>query len=274
MELLRPFQLEEGLQEEEGAHLNLMGFFDQDVLNKNSLCFATLFSAFGVFEKFDPTFHKIEPSHMAVILSRLRALPKDWVRGKVVKTTYSNSVENLAYRLQLSLRSIQEEMLGMLNAIENGQINLLMQLIIDTYALATQASTDCHEARIASASPYLSRALQQSNRNALLTPGVEARLEELGVEEGLSNSFFPRAGRGYRSTPFRGSRGRWYARGRGGRGYSSFGYTYPQRQSWGGYQQNHQQNYQPPFTSQWRGSGRGRSFTPPPGRGYRGRGRY
>jgi hypothetical protein len=271
LDLIEPFDLNKGLHAEEGVHYNLMGFFEKDVLNKDSLSFLTLLSAFGSYEKFDPTYHKIEPSHMTAILSRLRVLPKDWARGKVAKTTYANTVENLAYRLQLSLRSIQEEMLGLFSAIEKGDVPLVMQLVLDTYALATQASTDCHEARIASGVPALSRALQQTNHNALVTPGVQARMEELGVDEGVSNSFFPRGGRGYRPFPFQRSRGRGYGRGRGGRGYSN--YQYPQRQSWSYPQQYQQQYQQAPFTSQWRGANRGRAYTPPPGRGYRGRGR-
>jgi hypothetical protein len=269
--LLQPFDLEEGLHVDEGVHYDLMGFIEKDVLNRNSLCFLTLFSAFGSLEKFDPVFHKIEPSHMAVILARLRALPKDWARGKVAKTTYQSTVENLAYRLQLSLRSIQEEMLGLFHAMEKGDVHLAMQLVLDTYALATQASTDCHEARLASGVPALSRALQPTNHNALVTPGVQARMDELGVDEGVSNSFFPRGGRGARPFFSQRFRGRGYGRGRGGRGYSN--YQYPQRQSWSFPQQYQQQNQQAPFTSVWRNANRGRAYTPPPGRGYRGRGR-
>jgi hypothetical protein len=281
--LAEPFNPQQGLQVvEEGAHA-FMGFVNKSVLNRDSLCFSVLFSAFGTFEKFDPVFHKIEPGHMTAILARLRTVPKDWAHGKVAKTTYSNAVENLAYRTQLSLRSVQDEMLGMLHAVEQGDSHLLIQLIVDTYALATQASTDCHEARIASGVPSLSRAMQSSNRTALVTPGVEARLEELGVEDSLTTSFFPTGGRGYRSTPFLRSRGQGYGRGRGGwgRGYGWGRGNYFQPQPWWGYQQqqqphqqqqNYQQNYQPPYTSRWRG-GRGRSFTPPPGRGGWGRGK-
>jgi hypothetical protein len=276
--LAQPFDPRQGMQGvEEGAH-SFMGFVNKNVLNRDSLCFSVLFSAFGTFEKFDPVFHRMDPAHITAILARLRALPKDWAHGKVAKTTYANTVESLAYRTQLSLRSVQEEMLGMLHAIEQGNWHLLIQLIVDTYALATQASTDCHEARIASGVPNLSRAMQASNRTALVTPGVEARLEELGFEEGVTTSFFPTGGRGYRSTPSRRFRGQGYARGRGGygRGYGwGRGNYNPQSQQWGyQQQQQQQQNYQLPYTSPWRGGGRGRSFTPPPGRGGWGRGKY
>jgi hypothetical protein len=276
--LLEPFNPREGLEEDQKGLYSLRGFLEKDSLNRNSLAYKTITSAFGPMERFDPVYHQLEGSHLAAILQRLKGLPLTWVRGKVVKTTFNNRVENVAYRAQLGLRSIQDAALGVFHGIETGNVELVLQLALDIYALATNSSTDCQTARIDADMPSLSQAIQQSNRPALITPGVERRLEETGMTDSFTNRFFPAAGRGYSPTFFPRSRGRGYRRGGGwGRGYGFQRGGYRPQQQWGnqqGFQQGYQQRYQQPaFTSQWRGANRGRAFTPPPGRGYRGRGR-
>jgi hypothetical protein len=283
--LLQPFNPHEGLEEDqEKGMFNLRGFLEKDLLDRNSLAFRTMTGAFGPMEQFDPVYHQLEGPHLAAILQRLKGLPLTWTRGKVAKTTFNNRVENVAYRAQLGLRSIQDAALGVFHGIQTGDVELVLQLALDIYALATNSSTDCKTARIDADMQSLSHAIQQTNRPALITPGVERRLEEAGMSDSNTNQFFPAAGRGYSPTFFPRSRGRGYGRGGAwGRGY---GYQrgsfqrggYRPQQQWGnqqGFQQGYQQRFQQlPFTSQWRGANRGRAFTPPPGRGYRGRGRY
>jgi hypothetical protein len=271
--LLHQFNPVEGLERnDDGIHL--FGFIDEDSVNEGALAHTMLSRAFGNRNVFDPMFHEIKQAHMSAILSRLRALPKDWATASVTRSSYKNEVENLAYRAQLGLRSIQETSLGMFHAIEKGDITLLLQLVIDNYALATSTATDCQKARLRVNVPSLSRALEQTDRSALITPGVQQRMQAQGIDEGLSFRFFPSAGRGRGSAPFLSSRGRFSQRGayRGaGRGYTPY---FQMNQQRGGYKQRSQ--FQPaatlPSQASQRGGYRGKPTSSLPGRGGRGRG--
>jgi hypothetical protein len=57
----------------------------------------------------------------------------------------------------------------------------MLQLLVDAYALASHTASECQDARIKVDVLGLSRALEQTDKNALLTPGVEKKIEDAGL---------------------------------------------------------------------------------------------
>jgi hypothetical protein len=221
-------QVEHG--EEQPESVQLIGFLEKDEVNKQSLAYVTLSTVLGDMNKYDPIYTPLKPTQVAAMMQRLRAVPKNWVRAELQRSSYRNNVEILAHRVQVGLRSMQDAILGMFHAVEEGKTDLLLQLLVDTYALTAHTASECQDARIQADIPGLSRALEQTDRDALLTPGVERKIEETGFPDSFINRFFPRRGRGYSPTFSRGWRGRGFTRGGWGRGYPY--YSQPRYQGW------------------------------------------
>jgi hypothetical protein len=219
MELAEPMKLQDEDENEEPETIQLVGFLEKDEMNRQSLAYITLSTVFGSVDKFDPIYSPLKPPQVTAMMQRLKAVPKDWVRAELQRSSFRNNIEILGHRVQVGLRSMQDAILGMFHAFESGNTDLLLQLLVDAYALTAHTASECQDARIQADVPGLSRALEQTDKNALLTPGVERRIEEAGLSDFYVNRFFPGRGRGYSPTFSRRSRGQGYRRGGWGRGY-------------------------------------------------------
>jgi hypothetical protein len=283
--------------DDNAEEIHLVGFLEKDQINRQSLAYTALSTVFGDLANYDPMYTPLKSHQVTAIMQRLRAVPKDWIRAELQRSSYKNNIEILAHRVQISLRSMQDAILGMLNALEEGRQDQLVQLMVDAYALTAHTASECQDARIQAAVPGLSRALSQTDRSALLTPGVERKIEEAGMDDFYINQFFPGRGRWYGPTTSRRWRGQGYRRGNWGRGYGRYNYGRSNyAQGWNGQGWNNgpwnngrnngwnNQGWNTGWNNQWAGrraitpppqrGGYGRqSNTPPPGRGFRGRGR-
>jgi hypothetical protein len=284
MALSRPMQLDFQLGDQP-EEIHLFGFLEKDQTNRKSLAYTALSTVFGDMADYDPAYTPLKSHQVAAIMQGLKAEPKDWVRAELQRSSYRSNIEILAHRVQISLRSMQDAILGMFHALEVGNNDQLIQLMVDAYALTAHTASECQDARIQAAIPGLSRALEHTDRSALLTPGVEKRIEDAGMEDSFINQFFQGRGRGYSPTSSRRWRGRNYRRG-GGWGRGSYNNTYGyQPRGWNGQGWNQPWNngWNTGWNNQWAGRRaytpppswgcgyRGQSNTPPPGRGFRGR---